>query len=434
MNKTELIRRYLIFTLSTFIISFGISAIVRSDLGTSPISSTPYVFSINTPLSIGTYLFILCFIFIIIQMAFMGRKSSIDNKYELLLQIPISFLFGLCTDLAMWVLSDLHPQSYIAKMVTLVVGCFILALGIALEVKAGVAMMGGEYTVQVASKRFKKEFGTIKIIFDVTLVCIAIISSLLFAGKIEGIREGTIITALITGPFVKIIMPRLNFIGRWQEVTPILATKLSPQTAAQSVLITISREYGSGGHAIGEMLAKRLNIPFYDKNLVEMVAKEGGFSESFVSENEQNLNSSLYDLILQDYEAPLERSLSPKDMLFVAQSNVINRVASEGSCVIVGRCSSYILDKYPNNISVFIHANMEKKITTIIEKYGIEPDSAAMQIKRIDKARADHYFHYTGNRWGDARNYQLCCDSGLLSEKEICETIEKIYIRALANF
>ncbi len=221
MCRKELIRRYSTFVLSVFVIAFGLSAIVRSDLGTSPISSTPYVFSINTPMTIGTYLFILCLLFIVVQMVILGREGMLRNKFDLLVQVPISFVFGMCTDLTMWILSNLLPVSYPAQMVTLIVGCFVLALGICLEVLAGVVMMGGEYTVQVATDRFKKEFGMMKMIFDVTLVCIAIASSLLFTSTIEGIREGTIITALITGPFVKLIMPRLKFISRWQEVTPI---------------------------------------------------------------------------------------------------------------------------------------------------------------------------------------------------------------------
>ncbi len=219
MNPKEKFRRYMVFTLSVFVIAFGLSGIVRSDLGTSPISSTPFVFSINTMPTIGSYLFILCIIFILVQMIFMSKEEISKHKFELLVQVPISFVFGLCTDLTMWILSDLIPVSYPAKMATLIAGCVVLALGICLEVQAGVAMMGGEYTVQVAAKRFNKEFGTTKTIFDVTLVCLAIASSLAFTTKIEGIREGTIITALITGPLVKLIMPRIKFIDKWQQVS-----------------------------------------------------------------------------------------------------------------------------------------------------------------------------------------------------------------------
>ncbi len=430
MKHKELVKRYFVFIISVFIIAFGLSAVVRSNLGTSPISSTPFVFSANTPLSIGTYLFILCLLFIFIQMAFLGRKGVMQNKFELLVQVPISFLFGMCTDLTMWVLSDLQPLSYPAKMLVMLIGCVVLALGIALEVTAGAAMMGGEYTVQVAAKRFRSEFGTVKMIFDVTLVCLAIVSSLIFSGKVIGVREGTIITALITGPLVKVIMPRLKFIGKWLDSAPCLSEE--PLTANDAVLITISREYGSGGHAIGKMLSERLDIPFYDHKLVEMVAQEGNFEESFVGKNEQSLNTSLFNMIMQDYEAPLEKSMSPEDLLFVAQSRVINRIAEQGSCVIVGRCASYILDRYPNNISIFLYSDIEKKIDRAVKQYGLTPDQAYAEIIRIDKARADHFYHYTGKRWGDARSYQLCCDTGALNAEDICDSIERLYRRTLS--
>ncbi len=431
MSSRELAKRYFTFVVSIFIIAFGLSGVVRSDLGVSPISSTPYVFSANTPLSIGTYLFLLCLLFIIVQMVLLGREEISKRRFDLLVQVPISFIFGMCTDLTMWILSDLLPESYPAKMAILILGCAMLAVGICLEVVAGVAMMGAECTVQVIARRFKLEFGTVKMFFDITLVCVAIISSLLFAGRVEGIREGTIVTALITGPLVKFLMPRLRFVGRWQESTPC-ATEPS-QIKSDAVLITISREYGSGGHAIGEMLAKRLGVPFYDHNLVEMVAREGNFDESFVSDNEQSLNTSLYNMIMQDYEAPLERSMSPEDLLFVVQNRVINRIAEQGSCVIVGRCSSYILERYPNNISVFLHADIDTKRARVIEQYGIAPDKAAEEIKRIDKARADHFYHYTGKRWGDARSYQICCDTSRVSDVDICDTIESIFKKSTST-
>lgn len=431
MGVKELIRRYFVFFLSIFLISLGVSATVCSQLGTSPISSGPYVFSVNTPLSIGTYLFILNIILIVVQMALLGRKEIINNKFTILMQIPISILFGVFTDFAMWLLSDLLPTMYLTKVATLIMGCVILALGIGLEVLAGVAMMSGEYTVQIISKRFKFEFGSVKMAFDTTLVCVAVVSSLLFTATVVGIREGTIITALITGPLVKLCMPRLKFVSRWLDAAHVSKESSSNSVVNSSaVLITISREYGSGGHEIGEMLAKRLGIPFYDKNLVEMVAEEGKFTEKFVQSNEQSLDNSLYSLILHDYEAPLDKSLSAQDLLFVAQSKVINRVAQEGSCVIVGRCASYILDKYPNNISVFLHANLEDKISRVVGKYGIAPDKAAAKIKSIDKARADHYFYYSGKQWGDARSYQLSCNTSYLTQEEICNAIEALYRRA----
>ena len=362
-SKAELLRRYLIFGLSLLIIAFGISIITRSDLGTSPITSVPYVASLNTPLSLGSYFFLFTIILICLQMLLLGKKGIMERKMELLMQFPVAFVLSVFTDLTMWITACYIPQLYYVKIISLVIGCLILAFGICLEVIADVTMISAEYTIQFATLRFKKEFGNIKIGFDVSLVIIAALCSWLLSGRIEGVREGTIIAALITGPFVRLIMPRLIFIRHW------LAKSGGPQATVPSAtesslppVITISREYGSGGHQAGELIAKQLGIAFYDKELITLVAKESNFSEDFISKNEQKLHSSLlYQMIMQDYEAPLSRSLSYDDALFVVQSRVIRRIASEKPCVIVGRCANYILKDRPNTINLFLYADMAHK-------------------------------------------------------------------------
>lgn len=423
MNKTELFRRYSIFTLSLFIIALGISVVTRSYLGTSPISSTPYVFSLNTPISMGTGLILLGVVFIIIQSIMLGVKGVKEKKFDLIIQIPITIFFGLCTDLSMWLLDGFNPEPYYLKIISLVFGSFILAIGISLEVIANVAMMGSEYTIQIASKRYNKEFGILKMISDITLVSLAIISSLLFTSKVEGVREGTVIAAIITGPFVKLIIPRLNFLRQWFSIE-------KKETTKKPILITISREYGSGGHLIGRKLAERLGIPFYDKNLIEMVAEEGHFSQEFVSEHEQNMGKSLfYRILMQDYEVPIEKSAKTEDILFVTQTRVINKIAEGGSCVIVGRCANYILSKYNNKIDIFLHADMEYKKQRVIEEYGIAPENAEAEILRVDKGRKNHYFFYAGRNWGEMKNYQFSFNTSQIKDEDICEIIEKHYNR-----
>ncbi len=215
MNVKEKIRRYSLFTLSIFIIALGISVFVRTNLGTPPFSSTPYVFSVNTPLTMGTYMFSLFMLLVLIQLVILGKKGIIENKFNLLAQIPISFFFGFSTDLTMWMLSDFAPEGYIIRVISLIMGCVILALGISLEVVANVFMTSNEYTTQIIATRVKKEFGVIKMYLDTALVIIAIVSSLAFTSTIVGVREGTVIAALIVGPIVKVIMPRLGFVKNW---------------------------------------------------------------------------------------------------------------------------------------------------------------------------------------------------------------------------
>lgn len=217
MRKEELFRRYLVFTAALFISALGVSVITKSCLGTSPISSVPFVLSINTPLSMGTHIFLLNMTLIAGQMLMLGKSRIANHKLDLLMQIPISVVFGLFIDLTMAIIGDSLPQQYAWHIISLVAGCAILALGVSLEVIADVTMVSGEYFVQIASKRFNKQFGTMKIIFDVSLVVIALVFSLLLSQRIEGLREGTIITALLTGPFVRTFTPQLRFLQRWQS-------------------------------------------------------------------------------------------------------------------------------------------------------------------------------------------------------------------------
>ncbi len=382
--------------------------------------------SLNTPLTMGTYIFILNMILIAAQMLMLGRRGIVDKKIDLLMQIPVSVLFGVFIDVTMAMLGSYNPSVYVLKIVSLIAGCAVLALGISLEVVADVTMVSGEYTVQIASKRFKAQFGTMKIAFDVTLVVIAVALSFILSGHIEGLREGTVIVALLTGPFVRLISPWLDFLRRW-EVSGSTSVAEEIHAGLSHTVITISREYGSGGHMIGERLAKALGYKFYDSELITLVAKEAGFTENFVRKNEQSLpGNMLLQMILQDYGAPLEKSLSPADALFVAQSRVIRRIAAEGPCVIVGRCADYILKDYPDVLKIFLHADMSSKAKRVTEQYGITPEKALPEIERINKSREEHYHHYTGNHWGDIRNYNLTFDTGRFGIDRVCAIIQSL--------
>ncbi len=218
MTLNERLRRYALFTLGIFTISLGIAIFIHTNLGTPPFSSTPYVFSANTPLTIGTCMFALFMTCLLIQLILLGKGGIIENKFNLMAQVPISFLFGLFADISMWMLEDFSPEGYVARFISLLVGCFVLALGISLEVVADVFMTSSEYTIKVISNITKKEFGTIKLYFDIVLVTLAVISSLLFTQTIIGVREGTVVAALIVGPIIRFLLPRLGFVRRMMVV------------------------------------------------------------------------------------------------------------------------------------------------------------------------------------------------------------------------
>lgn len=430
-SRREILRRYFIFFLSLFIMSFGVSLVTRSLMGTSPISSVPYVWSLHTALSMGTYIIILNAILILAQIIMLGKSGIMERRIELLMQIPVSLLFGVFIDITMAILSFWHPADYIQQLISCILGCGIMAVGISLEVSADVCMNSGEYVLHIASVKFRKEFGTMKIMFDVTLLLIAIGCSWIFAGRIDGVREGTIIVAVLTGPLVRFLRPRFRFVDRWEEAPTLKADTTSGRKAAVKgpchchTVITIGREYGSGGHDIGELIAKQLGIPFYDNSMMEMVAGETGFSEKTVRDYDQRLpHSLLFEMITQDYSVPVERSMSKKDALFVAQSRVIRRLADEGPCVIVGRCSDYVLGDKAGCIHIFLHASAEYKASRAMRYYGIPPEKAAAHVARTNAVRRAHYAYYTGKTWGDPRNYHAVFDTSLLQADAIVAAVK----------
>lgn len=181
-------------------------------------------------------------------------------------------------------------------------------------------------------------------------------------------------------------------------------------------IITISREFGSGGREIGRILAEQLDIPFYDKELLEIASKESGIcQELFVKHDESYSNSFLFSLVMGNYPVTADGRINP-DMplnhkLFLAQFDTIKNLAEKGPCVIVGRCADYVLKNMPNVVNFFVSGNIIEKRARILERYDIEKNKAEDFIKKTDKRRASYYNYYTDMKWGEAKNYDLCINS-----------------------
>lgn len=181
-------------------------------------------------------------------------------------------------------------------------------------------------------------------------------------------------------------------------------------------IITISREFGSGGRTIGREVAKRLDIPFYDKELVEQIALETGFAPEFVEENgEHSPTRSRFAYLFSQQSGPgMVGNMSTADFLWTVQCNVIMELAGKGPCVIVGRNADYILKDRPDVLNVFIHADIDQRAERIVRLYGGSEKSPEARLHEKDKRRKVNYQHYTGRTWGHANNYDLCLNSGKL--------------------
>lgn len=200
----NIIIRYLTFIAGLFFLSAGISLIVKSALGTTPISCLNYVISINTSLSLGSATFLFNVLLIFVEFMLLRGRNSRKDTIEVLLQIPFSFLFGAFIDLNMWIFSGIVPHNYGMSLLILSSGLILQALGVVLELKPNVAIMSAEGVVKYAARRYNKDFGRMKVGFDIILVASAIITSYIFVRRIEGVREGTLIAALATGFIVTI--------------------------------------------------------------------------------------------------------------------------------------------------------------------------------------------------------------------------------------
>lgn len=205
----KIFARYFIFAVGLYLLSLGIVLIIRSALGTTPISSLNYVLSLNTSLSLGTCTFMLNMILIAGQFWLTRGMYSRKKVIEILLQLPFSFVFGAFIDCNMYLCNGITPNSYFASIMLLLVGCVVQATAVVLEIKPNVVMMSAEAFVKYASDRYGKEFGKIKRKFDIVLVVLAVLTSLAMSKHIQGVREGTVISALITGTIVTFISQKL---------------------------------------------------------------------------------------------------------------------------------------------------------------------------------------------------------------------------------
>ncbi len=192
------------------------------------------------------------------------------------------------------------------------------------------------------------------------------------------------------------------------------------------MIITISREFGSGGRLIGRRLAEKLKVPYYDKELLDRIAEESGFSREMIEGAEKRAkNSFLYSLAsaMGTGESGPE-SLSLNERFFLAQFDTIRRMAEEeGSCVIVGRCADYILRDLPQATNVFVYAEEADKIRRAVEEYGVPREEVKKLMKDTDKARANYYAYHTGRKWGEPVNYHLSLDSGYLEIEDAVDII-----------
>ena len=414
----EKLKRYLIFLVGLFVNSLGVSLITKANLGTSPISSIPYVLSLNFPFTLGNFTIFFSIFLIVLQLIILRKNFKLEH----ILQIPVSIIFGYFIDLTMILFSWVNPEAYIMKIVYLLIGCLILGVGVYMEVLADVVMLPGESFVRAIVLTWKTNFGTTKICFDVSMSVIAAVLSFVFAGRLAGVREGTVIAALLVGFIARLIGKKLVFLKDMifpESVSAEDENEAKGQTAGTygKNVIAIGRQFGSGGHDIGKILAEKLGYDFYDAEIIQMTAGTTGYTPEFIKKNEEIMtNSLIYDLVNQMYLNADMQDEAPKDKIFEAECQVVRDLAKKGNCVIVGRCADYVLRNSGNCLKVFFSAPLVSRIRRVAQRQNISEGEAKATVQKNEKLRADNYRYYTRRMWGAAGNFDLSLNTDLGEE------------------
>jgi len=426
MLKNKLLQRILTFGIGLFVMSFGVALSVKANLGVSPISCIPYVFSFKLPFTLGELTIVFNIILIAAQMGILRKNYKLIQ----LIQLPVVFAFGIFIDFSMSLITNLWVANYALQTLWCLLSCIIIAFGVFLEVKANITYLPGEGLAMAITDTFNKEFGKTKIAVDSSMVVVGAISALIIFHQLQGIREGTIVAAISVGFIAKLFKNNIQFIDSFLNINTTAPTITSPKprTAKKIFYITISREFGSGGHEIGKRLAEQLGISFYDKNLIELTAKQSGLPPDFIKQNEQKLDHALvFELYQQNY-AYVNNKKAPLDLLFLVQSKIIRDICEKESCVIIGRCANFILKDNPYGINIFIHADKKYREERIAEEYKAPIEDTKHLLEKIDKERANYCSHYTGRQWKDATNYDITINSSQYQTDEAINIIKKAII------
>lgn len=376
-----------------------------------------------------------------------GQILVLRKDYEprQLLQIVVTLVFGFYTDVTMWMTSFLqvpeslpHAIAWPLQFIELLIGGAILAFGIACEVRSDTLMLAPEGLSLAISRKFNKDFGKVKIVSDILLVVIAIVLMFIYFRHWDWkmIGVGTLVSMFYVGFMVRVYAPHIT----WLDKIFIPASERKHEADEEQIVrkeedavpfvITIAREYGSGGLMLGKLLAKRLGVDYYDHDIIDETAKKLGYTTEFVRENEQNIsNSKLWELIFTDKSIPISMNPSHDDAIFVSESRIIRNLAMKEPCVIIGRCANWILRNDNKAFRIFVTSNREDAVRRVMKKDGIDAEAADKRIEQINTGRNNHYFQYTGRRWTDARDYDLVVNTSVLGLEEcadiVVECIEK---------
>lgn len=433
-------KRLLIYLIGLFLMACGVVFSAKSNLGVSPVGSLANVLyqiglASGAPdfINLGNCTTAVYMLYILTELLILRK----DFKPTMLLQILASFLFGQLVNLATAALSFLPvPGNYPIQMLYLLCSIPLVAAGVMMYLSPNILPTPGDGMSLAISHKAGWSVGSSKILFDCSLVVVSASVSLIYFHKLVGVREGTVICALLVGFVMKQMQkvcqkPLLRFVQRENKIERALAASgdgyLMDSKGLPKILIAIGREAGSGGYEIGEQLAERLGITFYDNQINEKAAELSGLPLEKVMEMEHRMQRTIVsDFINAAYDMTND-ALSAEERLFVAQTSIIRQIAAgDESCVIMGRCADYVLYENPNCFRIFVHARPDVRIKRIMAQFNLDYEEAKRQMENTDRSRAQHYNRFTGREYGKQEYYHLGVDSGMLGTERSIDVIEDV--------
>lgn len=428
MTAGEIIERYVICLLGIFCISFGVALFTKSGTGTSAISVVPYTLSLVLPqLSYGTWVALFNMMLVAAQVAILRGKS---DWFDIVQQLVFCTIFGSVVDLSMWILTYFNPTVYWQCFITMLASVPTLALGAYLTLISRVGVMAGDGFARTVSNATGKEFAVIRVISDSTMAAVAAVMCLALWGQLVTVREGTVCAALFTGAVVgwyskhlKRLEYRILPRNRRQDAV----MRVQAQVPQGNFVVTISREYGSGGREVGQIIADELGIAFYDAEIINRMALDEGFDPAYVAESEQRMGSSARGAFYRLYAGAVPQQDMPRvEQLYHAEQRVVKKLAAQGSCVIVGRLANYILRDHANRLDLFIRADMDDKVRRVMEREGLDSAAAEEKIRSVDHNRSEHCRYFTRREWGDARNYDVSASTSRYGARRTGEMLAQM--------
>ncbi|MDR3602060.1 MAG: cytidylate kinase family protein [Desulfosporosinus sp.] len=415
MGSFKIVKRYFVLIVGLFIMGLGVSIITKSNLGTSPISGIPYVLSLKFPLiTFGEFTFVINLLLVLAQIIIL-RKNFPKEQF---LQVLVSAFFGFFIDFGMFICTFVNPTVYAVKIVVVLLGCIVLALGIYLEVRANVIVNPGEGLVKTIANKTGRRFGTVKIAFDCTLVIIAIIISLFAFGTLKGLREGTIISAILVGSIIKIIDMIVKHFQLEEKIRKVVYKEKQNEkfNIDDNYVVTISHQLGCGGAYIGKKLSEILFVPFVDRQILKEVADFLNIPEENIKDREERITSFWQSFKrLEAFDDPIVEINSeyfPTDKeLFKLESEFIEQIAEKSSAIFLGRGGHYILRNHQRHFSIFLHADMKDRIQRVSELYNVSENESKKIIEKNDRERNTYFKSLTQLEYLNLMTYDICVNT-----------------------